>query len=158
MPVHSSGWRRVAAAAVTVAAVLGGSAAAIAPASALPVTAPMKAANPGVGELHSKLALILDTSADRAARANELEAGEAGLPLIDQVGTVIAAAPPSFKWSVLGPVNVSGDTMTAGLQTSVDGFDPWNWTLTWRDIDGTWKLTRDSECTVASIAMVPCSL
>ncbi|BAW04204.1 hypothetical protein [Nocardia seriolae] len=150
--------RRIAAAAVALTAVLGGSAATISPASALPVVAPIKAANPGVGDLQSKLALILNTGASRSARANELEAGEAGLPLIDQVGTVIAAAPPSFKWSVLGPVNVSGDTLTAGLQTSIDGFDPWNWTLTWREIDGTWKLTRDSECTVASIAMVPCSL
>ncbi|MEC3955101.1 hypothetical protein VMT65_18815 [Nocardia sp. CDC153] len=150
--------RRVAAAAVAVAAVLGGTAATVAPASALPVVAPVKAANPGVGELQSKLALVLNTGADRAARAAELEAGEAGLPLIDQVGTVIAAAPPSFKWAVQGPVNVAGDTMTAGLQTSIEGYEPWNFTLTWREIDGTWKLTREAECTVAGIAMLPCSL
>ncbi|MEC3913373.1 hypothetical protein [Nocardia sp. CDC160] len=150
--------RRIAAAAVAVAAVLGGAAATVAPASALPVVAPVKAANPGVGELQSKLALVLNTGADRTARAAELEAGEAGLPLIDQVGTVIAAAPPSFKWAVQGPVNVSGDTMTAGLQTSIEGYEPWNFTLTWREIDGTWKLTREAECTVAGIAMLPCSL
>ncbi|WP_040804353.1 hypothetical protein [Nocardia concava] len=158
MPSQTNRLRRIAVAAVAVAAVLGGTAATVAPASALPVAAPVKAANPGVGELQSKLALLLNTGASRAARANELEAGEAGLPLIDQVATVVAAAPPSFKYTVLGPVNVSGDTLSTGFQTSIDGFDPWNWTLTWRDIDGTWKLTRDSECTVASIAYLPCSL
>ncbi|MFE3188796.1 hypothetical protein ACFXHA_07275 [Nocardia sp. NPDC059240] len=150
--------RRTAAATLAVAAILGGTAATVVPAAAAPVIVPVKATNPGVGELQSKLALVLNTGASRAARANELEAGEAGMALIDQVGSVIAAAPPSFKWSVQGPVNVSGDTLTAGLQTSIDGFDPWNFTLTWRDIDGTWKLTRDGECTVASIAMLPCSL
>lgn len=70
----------------------------------------------------------------------------------------MAAAPPSFRWTILGPVSVNGDTLSAKLQTAVDGFDPFQFNLTWRQLDGTWKLTRESECTVASVAFLPCSL
>ncbi|MFI6870249.1 hypothetical protein [Nocardia sp. NPDC050406] len=150
--------RRVAAALIAVTAGLGGALVTAVPATAAPAFAPVRTANPGVGDLQAKLQLVLNTGASRADRANELEAGEAGLPLVDQVGGVMAAAPSSFKWSVQGPVNVQGDYMTAGLQTSVDGFDPWHFDLSWRLIDGTWKLTREAECTIAGIAMLPCNL
>ncbi|MBF6327588.1 hypothetical protein [Nocardia transvalensis] len=140
------------------AALFTGTVAASAPALAAPIMAPVHAAAPGLGELTTKLQLALDTSAPRAQRANELEAGEAGLPLVDQVGTVMAAAPPSFRWELQGPVNVDGDLLTAGLQTSIDGYEPWHFQLSWKQIDGTWKLTREAECTVASIAVLPCNL
>ncbi|WP_328409179.1 hypothetical protein [Nocardia sp. NBC_00403] len=128
------------------------------PAIAAPLTAPLRAEAPGTGELKAKLALAINTGASRAARAAELEAGAAGLPLLDQVGGAMAAAPPSFRWTILGPVSVNGDTLSAKLQTAVDGFDPFQFNLTWRQLDGTWKLTRESECTVASVAFLPCSL
>ncbi|MFI9506261.1 hypothetical protein [Nocardia sp. NPDC052566] len=139
------------------AAALIGAFGAVAPATAAPLT-PMHTSAPGTGELKSKLQLALNTGAARSARANELEAGEAGIGLVDQVGTVMAAAPPSFKWNIVGPVNVSGDTLTAQLTTSVDGWDPWFFDVSWKQIDGTWKLTRQGECTVASVAMLPCNL
>ncbi|WP_405167295.1 hypothetical protein OG203_20745 [Nocardia sp. NBC_01499] len=129
-----------------------------APAMATPIVAPVHAAAPSVGELKAKLQLVLNTGAARSARANELEAGESGLSLVDQVGTVMASAPSSFRWDLLGPVNVSGDRLTAQLTTSVDGWDPWFFELSWKQIDGTWKLTREAECTVAGVAMLPCTV
>ncbi|MEU0504034.1 hypothetical protein [Nocardia sp. NPDC005998] len=128
------------------------------PATAAPIGAPMRTAAPGVGELKAKLQLVFNTGAGRSARAAELEAGEAGLGLVDQIGTVMAAAPSSFRWDVLGPVNVSGDLLNAQLTTAIDGWDPWYFDLSWKQIDGTWKLTREAECTLAGVAMLPCNL
>lgn len=156
--MNTSKFRAAVAAFALSAAVVTGTVAATGTALAAPVAAPVHAAAPGVGELQSKLQLVLNTGASRSARANELEAGEAGLPLVDQVGTVMAAAPPSFRWEVQGPVAVDGDRLTAGLQTSIDGYEPWHFQLSWKQIDGTWKLTREAECTVAGIAMLPCTV
>ncbi|MGY4103367.1 hypothetical protein ACW2Q0_27970 [Nocardia sp. R16R-3T] len=146
--------------ALTAAVVLGafGTVATVAPATAAPIGAPMRTTSPGLGELKAKLLLVLNTSAARAARATELEAGEAGLGLVDQLGGAMASAPPSFRWDVLGPVDVSGDLLTAQLTTAIDGWDPWYFDLSWKRIDDTWKLTREAECTIASVAMLPCDL
>ncbi|MEU2034701.1 hypothetical protein [Nocardia amamiensis] len=135
-----------------------GTVAATVPATAAPLTAPLHAAAPGPGELKAKLQTAINTGAARSVRAAELEAGEAGLPLLDQVGAAMASAPPSFRWTILGPVSVNGNVLSAQLQTAVDGFDPFYFTLTWKQIGGTWKLTREAECTVASVAFLPCNL
>ncbi|MGV9663681.1 hypothetical protein [Nocardia niigatensis] len=149
---------RLLGAALTAAALLAGTGVSAATATAAPVFAAARTATPGTGDLKAKLQTALDTGAPAATRAAELEAGEAGLPLLDQVGTAMNAAPPSFRWSILGPVTEDGDTLSATLQTAVDGFDPFTFPLTWKLIDGNWKLSRDAECTVASVAMLPCSL
>ncbi|MBL1075259.1 hypothetical protein JK358_12730 [Nocardia sp. 2] len=137
-------------------AVLGGiQAAVVAPAQAAPI---LRTAQPGLGDLDAKLRLALNTGASRPARANELEAGEAGLPLLDQVGGVMNTV-PSLRWVLAGPVNVNGDTVTANLQVTVDGYGTFpNIELSWREIDGTWKLTREAECTVAYYAGLSCNL
>ncbi|MEV6771192.1 hypothetical protein AB0N05_21490 [Nocardia sp. NPDC051030] len=149
---------RLLAAALTATALLTGTAATAVTATAAPVAAPVRTATPSAGDLKAKLQTVLNSGASRSARAAELEAGEAGLPLIDQAAGVMAAAPPSFKWTILGPVTENGDTLSATLQTSVDGFDPFTFPITWKLVDGDWKLSRDGECTVASVAMIPCSL
>ncbi|WP_246180778.1 hypothetical protein [Nocardia ninae] len=146
--------------ALTAATLIGtfGSVATTVPAAAAPIVAPMQASAPGPGELKAKLQVVLNTGAARSARAAELEAGEAGLPLADQVGTAMAATPPSFRWNILGPVTVNGDILGATLQTAVDGYDPFHFDLTWKNIDGTWKLTREAQCTIASVAFLPCTV
>ncbi|AYF77117.1 hypothetical protein D7D52_28590 [Nocardia yunnanensis] len=151
--------RNMLGAAVIAAATLGGfQAVIVAPAQAAPITAPVRTQQPGLGDLQSKLRLVLDTGASRSARAAELEAGEAGLPLMDQIGSVINTV-PSLRWVLAGPVNVNGDTTTANLQVTVDGYGTFpNIELTWREIDGSWKLTRDSECSVAYYAGLGCNL
>lgn len=152
--------RRIAAAAfaLAAAATVGfGTVATAAPALAAPVSAPMRT-QLAPADLDAKLRLVVNTGADRGARAAELEAGEAGLPLADQIAGAMAAAPPSFRWSVLGPVTVNGDILNAQLQTAVDGYDPFYFNLTWKQIDGTWKLTREAQCTLASVAFLPCSV
>lgn len=135
----------------------GGTAATIAPAVAAPITAPVHTAAPGVGELQSKLQLVLDPNGPRTARANELEAGAAGLPLVDKVGGVMASV-PGFQWQAVEPITVQGDTLTHNLQINVPGFDAMFIELKWKNIDGTWKLSRESECNIAYYANLPCTV
>ena len=139
------------------AVVFAGGVASVTPAVAAPIAAPMHAAAPGIGELQSKLQLVLDPNGPRAARADELEAGEAGLGLVDQVGGVMASV-PGFQWQAVAPLTVGGDTLTHNLQINVPGFDAMFIELKWKDIDGTWKLTRESECTIAYYANLPCTV
>ena len=127
------------------------------PALAAPAVAPVHAEAPDVGALQNKLQLVLDTSAAPAARANELEAGEAGLPLVDKVGGVMASV-PGFQWHATEPVTVDGDHLTHNLQITVPNFDPMTIELSWVDLDGNWKLTRESECTIAYYANQPCTV
>ncbi|WP_280267705.1 hypothetical protein [Nocardia wallacei] len=127
------------------------------PALAAPVVAPMHSAAPSVGELQSKLEVLLDTGAPRANRAAELEAGEAGLGMADQIANVVNSV-PGFHWNAAGPVNVNGDTLTHQLQFGSPGFEGYSLELSWREIDGAWKLTRESECQLGTYAGVPCSV
>ncbi|MFI1914969.1 hypothetical protein [Nocardia sp. NPDC020380] len=151
--------KKLGAAVIAVAATLGGlTVAAGAPAQALPIAAPIRAAQPGLGDLQSQLQLLLNTGASRSDRANQLEAGEAGLPLLDQIGGVMNTV-PSLEWTLAGPVSTNGDTTTANLQVSVAGYGTFpNIELTWREIDGTWKLTKDSECSIAYYAGLGCNI
>ncbi|MFB7721428.1 MULTISPECIES: hypothetical protein [unclassified Nocardia] len=151
--------KKLGAAVFAAAAVIAGfNVATVAPAQAAPIVSPVRTAQPGLGDLNSKLRLALNPGADRSARANELEAGAAGLPLLDQVGSVINTV-PSLRWTVAGPVGQNGDTVTANLQVTVDGYGTFpNIEMAWREIDGTWKLTRESECSVAYYAGQSCNL
>ncbi|MEV0356885.1 hypothetical protein AB0H71_12555 [Nocardia sp. NPDC050697] len=134
-------------------ALLGGGAIA-APASAAPAV--VHTAAPSVGELQAKLQLVLNSGAGRGARAAELEGGEADLATIDKITGVISSV-PSFAWYVTGPVNVSGDTLTANLQTTVSGYAPFPLIeVSWRQVGGGWKLTSESVCTVGYYASVSC--
>ncbi|MFE3542403.1 hypothetical protein ACFXK0_05465 [Nocardia sp. NPDC059177] len=142
--------------ALTAAAILGtaGTLATAAPALAAPSIVHTTAA-PSDGQLQSKLHLVLNTGASRAARANELENGEAGLALMDQLGGVMAAV-PGFAWTVSGAWTEGASTY-ANLLVTVPGFGTFPpIAIDWVDIDGTWKLTTESQCTIAYYASLSC--
>lgn len=147
--------RTTAALALAASALLGaGTVALAAPATAAPGV--VRAQAPSTGELQSKLQLVLNTGAGRAARAAELEGGEADLATIDRIAGVMGSV-PSFAWYVTGPVTVAGDTLTANLQTTVSGYAPFPLIeVSWRQIGGTWKFTSESVCTVGYYASVSC--
>ena len=146
--------RTTTAALALTAAALIGTVANATPSVATPVL--LRGATLSEGELQAKLQLALNTGAARSARAAELENGEAGLPLLDQLGTVISSV-PGFGWYVAGPVVNSGDLLTANMITSAPGFGTFPAIeISWRDVSGTWKLTRDSQCTLAYYASLSC--
>ncbi|MBJ8338702.1 hypothetical protein JGU71_07375 [Antrihabitans sp. YC3-6] len=125
--------------------------------SAAPSELPIQqVAAPTTGQLRANLATAVDISLPRSVRGAALEAGEAGLGQVDTVAGLLAAAPPSFRWDITGPVNVNGDTATATLFTATDGYDPWTTQLTWREIDGQWKLSREGQCALGQFLALPC--
>ncbi|WP_328395744.1 hypothetical protein [Nocardia sp. NBC_00416] len=125
-------------------------------AQAAPVTAPMHTAAPTTGELKVKMGVLFNLNAPRSARAAELETGEAGLTAFDAAAGLIAIAPPSWRWDIAGPVVVNGDTAAAGLVTTTEGYEPWTFDLTWKQIEGTWKLSRESVCTIGNFVGTGC--
>lgn len=151
--------RTVAAAcALSAAALLGATGLAVTAAPATAAPAIYLAAAPGAGELQAKMEVLLNKGAARADRAAQLEVGEAGLPIIDQIASIIATL-PGYQWSIVGPVNVQGDRATAQLKTVAPGYGEMPLVeMSWRQIDGKWKLSRDSLCTLAGFASLPCNV
>ncbi|MET7768735.1 hypothetical protein [Nocardia sp. NPDC005366] len=125
-------------------------------ATAAPSTAPLRANTPGVGELRAKVSILLNAGGSRSARAAELETGEAGLPAFDRAATLIAIAPAGWRWDVVGPVTSDGDLVYAQLLTATDGYEPWYFDLSWRQVGGTWKLTQESVCTIGNFVGTGC--
>ncbi|MEN0138386.1 MAG: hypothetical protein AAGC80_24755 [Rhodococcus sp. (in: high G+C Gram-positive bacteria)] len=111
---------------------------------------------PSEAQLVGKLQLLLDPGTAPEIKARELEAGEAGLGMIGPVADALALAGPAYSWTVVGPVSVDGDLLTAQLKTSLVGFGDRFQPITWIWRDGNWKLTNESGCALAAMAMVPC--
>ncbi|NKY30156.1 hypothetical protein [Nocardia gamkensis] len=133
-----------------------GTVATTAVAQAAPLVTPMHAKAPGTGELRAKMAVLFNAGASRSARAAELENGEAGLAAFDRAAALIAVAPASWRWDVVGPVSVDGDVLSAKLLTSTEGYEPWYFDLSWRQVGGTWKLTQESVCTIGNFVGAGC--
>ncbi|MEU7631034.1 hypothetical protein AB0C34_13760 [Nocardia sp. NPDC049220] len=146
---------RLAATAVALAAALVGTAGAVAPAVAAPLVAPLHAQAPGAGELTAKLRVAINTGAARGTRAAELESGDAGVATMDKIAGLLAAAPPSLRYSVINP-STSGDRIDAQLLVTTEGYPNFTYDVSWKQIDGTWKLTRAAECSLASALALSC--
>ncbi|MGV9826953.1 hypothetical protein [Gordonia sp. NPDC003429] len=109
------------------------------------------------GQLNTKIKLILNTGAPRAARASELQAGERALPPVDAVANMLNVYRNSgFSYQVIGPVTQNGTTLNATLQMSLVGQGSRYRPLSWVWMDGKWKLSNTSVCTIAAYAMIPC--
>ncbi|MFC9969103.1 hypothetical protein [Nocardia ignorata] len=99
-------------------------------------------ATPSTGELQGKLQAAMNGS------AAELESGNAsGLAVVNQTVNRI----PGYSWSVSGPVTVEGDTLSATLNSTLGDYT-FPIPVTWKDVDGTWKLSQESESTLVSYA------
>ncbi|MFC9893154.1 hypothetical protein ACFVMC_05635 [Nocardia sp. NPDC127579] len=112
--------------------------------AAVVVTAPVALAAPAApapAELQGKLQAALNGS------AAELESGDPSK--LATVGQVINRL-PGYTWSVIGPVTVDGDTLNATLNSCLGTCYPI--AVTWKNVDGTWKFSRESEELLASYA------
>ncbi|MFC4125145.1 hypothetical protein [Nocardia rhizosphaerae] len=120
-------------------------AALFAPVTAAVVAAPAAIAAPAApsaGELQGKLQAAMNGS------AAELESGNAGSLTVvrDTVNRI-----PGYTWYVTGPVTVEGDTLSATLNSQLGDY-VFPIPVTWKNIDGTWKLSQESESTLVSYA------
>ncbi|NDK92343.1 hypothetical protein GYA93_22685, partial [Gordonia desulfuricans] len=134
-----------------------------APAAQAPATqAPAQAAAPvalSPAQLTTKVKLIMNTGASRSARIAELQGGARALTTVDTVARLLAAYPNSgFSYQVVGPVSVSGTTMNARLQMSLVGNGSRYRDLSWVWMDGAWRLSNQSVCTIAAYASIPCAV
>ncbi|MGV9860736.1 hypothetical protein ACWDTD_19075 [Gordonia sp. NPDC003425] len=119
--------------------------------------APLTPGQLNAGQLNTKIKLILNTGAPRAARASELQAGERALPPVDTVANMLNVYRNSgFSYQVIGPVTQNGTTLNATLQMSLVGQGSRYRPLSWVWMDGKWKLSNTSVCTIAAYAMIPC--
>ncbi len=108
-------------------------------------------------ELNSKLKTVLNGSSGQ--KADELEGGAKAVPVGEGIGSTLRTFEPvGLKWWIAGPVNVSGNTLTANLVLRSPGFNDATMGLTWVWKDGKWKLSNTSACEIAAYAQVPCSL
>ncbi|MEU7765388.1 hypothetical protein AB0B25_09750 [Nocardia sp. NPDC049190] len=146
---------RLGATAVALTAALVGTATTAAPAIAAPLIAPLHAQAPGAGELTAKLRIAINTGAARGTRAAELESGEAGVATMDKIAGLLAAAPPSLRYTVINP-STSGDRIDAQLLVTTEGYPNVTYDVSWKQIDGAWKLTRAAECGIASALALSC--
>ncbi|MEU8895131.1 hypothetical protein [Nocardia sp. NPDC048505] len=131
--------RKFAAASMTAAALL------IPVGAAVVVTAPAAIAAPAApstGALQGKLQAALNGS------AAELESGDPSKLAV--VGAVINRI-PGYNWSVIGPVSVNGDVLSANLNSCL-GENCYPIPVTWKNVDNTWKFSRESEELLASYA------
>ena len=94
-----------------------------------------------------------------SARAAELEGGERALRQIDLVARAITTyGNVGLSYQMVGPVQVSGNTLTAPLQISVVGRGSQNRSMTFVWSGNKWKLSNRSVCTIAGFVLLPCSL
>ncbi|MFD3511183.1 hypothetical protein [Nocardia sp. NPDC058666] len=99
-------------------------------------------ATPSAGELYGKLQAAMNGS------AAELESGDAsGLAVVNQTVNRI----PGYSWDVSGPVTVDGDTLSATLNSRLGDYT-FPIPVTWVNVDGTWKLSQESESTLVGYA------
>lgn len=143
-------------AAAAVIATFGGAVAPAAIAVAAPLPVLHQAPAPNTGELRSAMADALNTGLPRNVRAAGLESGEAGLPLFDRLGGLLAIAPASFRWDITNPRHDGGDITIATLYTKTDGYDPFTTDAEFKFIDGRWKLSQQGQCSVAAWLQQPC--
>ncbi|MEU1426363.1 hypothetical protein ABZ412_04705 [Nocardia sp. NPDC005746] len=121
------------------------SASLLAPAVAVVATAPAAVATPATpstGELQGKLQAALNGS------AAELESGDASQ--IVNVAQVIQRI-PGYSWDVSGPVSVDGDVLSATLNSRLGSY-AFPFSVTWKNVGETWKLSRESQDMLVSYA------
>ncbi|GAC70035.1 hypothetical protein GS4_31_00010, partial [Gordonia soli NBRC 108243] len=109
------------------------------------------------GQLNTKIKLIMNTGASRAARASELQSGARGLTSIDQVAQMLRVSGAGFTYQMVAPVTQSGNTLSARLQMSLVGNGSRYRQLSWIWMDNKWKMTSRSVCDIAAYAMIPCT-
>ncbi|WP_188486139.1 hypothetical protein [Williamsia phyllosphaerae] len=123
--------------------------------SAQPAAAPQALT---VGQLNTKIKLLMNTGASRAARADELQAGARGLGSVDGVANLLRISGAGFTYQMINPVTVNGTTLSATLQMTLAGRGSKTQPLSWVWSGSDWKLSNKSTCDVAGLALLPCSI
>ncbi|MFD4353663.1 hypothetical protein ACFWPX_13980 [Nocardia sp. NPDC058518] len=133
------------------------------------VTAPTAAADPGsfritsevpsLAELNEQVRFLVETGASDEAKAVNLEGGANAVVVPRTVYNLGLFRAPLGWNEVTGPETHSGNEHTAILHSSSAGRPSITMKVTWKRIDGTWKLANNSLCAgVKTVGLpIPCN-
>lgn len=116
------------------------------PPGPLPADFAVTTSDPTLDDLNAIVHLLVATPADDAAKARNLEAGMGGVVVPQTVYNLgIFRAPQGWK-RITGPVERSGDTITATLHSESAGRPSIRTRVVFVQRDGNWKLSTRSVC------------
>ncbi|MFF2087362.1 hypothetical protein ACFVVM_26610 [Nocardia sp. NPDC058176] len=136
--------------------------------AAVLVSAPNTAADPGsfritgavptLAELNEQIRFLVETPASDAAKAANLEGGANAVVVPRTVYNLGLFRAPLGWNEVTGPETHSGTEHTAVLHASSAGRPTVTMRITWKRVDGTWKLANKSLCAgVKTVGLpIPC--
>lgn len=92
-----------------------------------------------------------------AERRGELfENGAASVPVTDRLASLSTGSVPLLHWSVHEPVMHDDDRATVRVRSDVLFNQVWR-PVTFVNVDGEWKLTRESTCELSRSLLLPCA-
>lgn len=92
-----------------------------------------------------------------AERRDQLfEGGAAARPLTDRLASLSTGSVPLLHWSVHEPLIIDGDRATLQVRSDVLFNQSWR-PVTFVNVDGQWKLTRESTCELSASLLLPCA-
>ncbi|MGX1770199.1 hypothetical protein ACWIE7_18195 [Dietzia sp. NPDC055343] len=116
------------------------------PPGPLPSDFAVTTSEPTLDDLNAIVHLLVATPADDAAKTRNLEAGPGGVVVPNTVYNLgIFRAPQGWK-RITGPVERSGDTITATLHSESAGRPSIRTRVVFVQRDGNWKLSTRSVC------------
>jgi hypothetical protein len=123
--------------------------------AATTATAQSSAAAPTAAELTESLALIVDPAVDAPTKAATIENGQARLTNLEQM-TAALANYGAITFEVAEPT-VEGETATAPVTIATARGATAPTPNTWVLIDGDWKVSDASACSLLAMGMAPCT-
>ena len=121
------------------------------PADGYTVTSP----EPTVEELDSLVQFLLTTAASDEAKAQSLDNGMLGVGIPQLLAGLGVGDDPTGEARVLGPLERSGDSITATLEYTAEGQTRLSTPVVFTHSDGAWKLSATSVCAAAEGAGAP---
>lgn len=84
------------------------------------------------------------------------EGGAEARPLTDRLASLSTGSVPLLHWSVHEPVMYDGDRATVRVRSDVLFNLAWR-PVTFVNVDGDWKMTRESTCELSASLLLPCA-
>lgn len=112
-------------------------------------------AEPTVEELDSLVQYLLTTDAPDEAKAQSLENGMLGVDIPQFLAGLGVGEDPQGEARVVGPLERSGDSITATLEYTAEGQTRLSTPVVFTNSDSMWKLSATSACAAAEGAGSP---
>lgn len=112
-------------------------------------------AEPTVEELDSLVQFLVTTDASDEAKAQSLENGMLGVGIPQFLAGLGVGDDPQGEARVVGPLERSGDSITATLEYTAEGQTRLNTPVVFTNSGGVWKLSATSVCAAAEGSGAP---